>query len=73
MSRLGRLKESLFLNDDRRSGQMVLTKGVPDRHDADVCEPCGSSKSFLDPGLPSHPLMDDEGSLANVTPKILAT
>ena len=54
----------VFLNDDRRSGQMVLMKGVPDRHDADVCEPCGSSKSFLDTGLPSHPLMDDEGSLA---------
>ena len=48
---------------------MVLMKGVPDRHDADVCEPCGSSKSFLDPGLPSHPLMDDEGSQSNVTPR----
>ena len=45
----------------------------PDRHDADVWVPALHQNLFLDPGLPSHPLMDDEGSLANATPKILAT
>ena len=47
--------------------------GIPDCHDADEFSPAVHQNSFLDPGLPSHPLMDDEGSLANVTPKILAT
>ena len=74
MSRLGRLKESLFLNDGRQRGLMVFDEmGIPDCHDADECSPAVHQNSFLDPGFPSHPLMDDEGSLANATPKILAT
>ena len=48
-------------------------KGEPDLHDADVRSPAVHQNSVLDPGLPSHFLMDDEGSLSNVTPKILAT
>ena len=43
--------------------------GEPDRHDADVCIPAVHQNSFLDTGLPSHPLMDDEGSQLNVTPR----
>ena len=39
--------------------------GVPDRH-ADVGRPADHQNLvFLDTGLPSHPLMDDEGSQSN--------
>ena len=59
-------------NDDRRSGQMAFDeKDQPDGHDADVCSPADHQNLvFLDTGLPSHPLMDDEGSQSKLdTPK----
>ena len=44
-------------------------KDQPDGHDADVCVPAVHQNLFLDTGLPSHPLMDDEGSQSNETPQ----
>ena len=45
-------------------------KDQPDGHDADVCVPAVHQNIFLDTGLPSHPLMDDEGSQSKLdTPK----
>ena len=55
-------------NDGRQSGMMAFDEmDLPDGHDADVCIPAVHQNPFLDTGLPSHPLMDDEGSQSNDT------